>query len=492
MLVRLEGHGPLHHRLYTELRSAVLEGRARPGERLPSSRALARALGVSRTVVVQAYERLMAEGWLEGRVGSGTFVTGGLSLPREAAGAEDASPAAGAPVPLSRWARRVLDPAPAATGRDTRLPLDFRYGRPDEASFPLRPWRRALARAGRRPPMAYGPPGGSERLREALAGYLARSRAVRAGPERILVVSGSQQALDLASRVLLDPGDGVVVEEPHYQGARQAFRAAGAHLHPVPVDGEGLVTDALPRGAGARLAYVTPSHQFPSGAVLSVKRRLALLAWAGREGAVVLEDDYDAEFRYDAPPVEAIQALDREGRVVYVGTVSKVLFPALRLGYVVLPPGLVAPFEAAKWVADRHSPGLAQEALATLMEEGTFERHLRRSRLRYGRRRAALLEALDTRLGGRVAVEGADAGVHVVAWLPGLEAARTPDLVREAAARGVGIYPVAPYYLEPPARAGLLLGYAALTEEAIREGVRRLAEALDAVEAAPVTSRGRR
>lgn len=330
--------------------------------------------------------------------------------------------------------------------------------------------------------MAYGEPGGSARLRNALAAYLGRSRGVRCDPAQVLVVTGSQQALDLTSRVLLDPGDAVLLEEPHYQGARQAFQAAGARIRTVPTDTEGIDTGALPRAGDApRLACVTPSHQFPRGGVLTLARRLALLAWARDVDAVVLEDDYDGEFRYDVPPVEAIQGLDRDGRVVYTGTFSKVLFPALRLGYLVLPASLVEPFRAAKWTCDRHSPSLEQEALARFIEDGHFERHLRRCRKLYATRRAALLDALTHRLGAQVIVEGRAAGLHVLAWLPEVSPSGLERVLEEAARRGVGVYPVTPYYLTPPPAAGLLLGYAGLDEAAIREGVRRLGQALAAM-----------
>jgi len=383
---------------------------------------------------------------------------------------------------LARWARAagsVWQPARAAPPPR----YDFRYGRIDPRGLPRETWRRAVRRALRHPSIDYAPPEGSEALRAALAAYLGRSRGVRCAPERILVVTGSQQALDLTARVLLDPGDTVVLEEPHYQGARQTFVAAGARLRLRPVDAEGIVLapeDARgEREDPPRLAYVTPSHQFPAGGVLSLPRRLALLAWARRSGAWILEDDYDAEFRYDVPPVEAVQALDDEGRVIYAGTFSKVLFPTLRLGYLVLPEALVEPFRTAKWLVDRHSPTLEQEALAHFIADGAYDRHLRRMRRAHGRRRAALLEALDRELGGRVRVVGANAGVHVLAWLEGIEVARLDDVVAAARRRGVGVYPVTPYYAGAPPGAGLLLGYAVLDEDDIREGIRRLRAALD-------------
>ncbi|HEX9886712.1 MAG TPA: PLP-dependent aminotransferase family protein [Longimicrobiales bacterium] len=483
MLIRLRGSGPLHERLYQEVRGAVLSGRARAGERLPSTRGLAEELGVSRTVVIQAYDRLLAEGYLTARVGAGTFVAEGLpSGTSKSWGNEEPLPGGPAGVAAkprpSAWAAAVTK-LRRHTGRDTGLRLDFRYGRPSPEGFPSRAWRRALSRAGKELRTGYGDPRGSPRLREALAAHLARSRAVVTEAERIVLVTGSQQALDLVARVVLAPGDAVLLEEPHYQGARQVFQAAGGRLVPTRVDDQGLVTEGLP--GGARMAYVTPSHQFPLGGVLPLRRRLELLAWASREDAVVVEDDYDSEYRHVGAPVEAVQALDREGRILYLGTLSKVLFPALRAGYLVLPEAWVETFAAAKWLTDRHSPTLEQEALAIFIGEGHFERHLRRTRRSLGERRGALLDALDRELAGRVRVEGADAGMHVVVWLDELPADRVGAVVEEGALRGVGLYAVAPYYLEPPERAGLVLGYASLTPERIRRGVSALRAALDAV-----------
>lgn len=498
MLLRLDGRGPLHRQLHRAIRGAVLDGRLTPGTRLPPTRTLAGELGLSRTVVVRAYERLRADGVLDSRVGSGTWVREVAHGPARTRTRQDPRTADRPPSPpvLSRWAE-----AAGSVWRPTPSPTpprwDFRYGRIDPAGVPREAWRRSVRRALRRPSIEYAPPEGSEALRTALAAYLGRSRGVRCAPERILVVTGSQQALDLTARVLLDPGDAVVLEEPHYQGARQSFVAAGARVLLRPVDDEGIVLPAEGTAPGAtdaghqpppRLAYVTPSHQFPAGGVLSLPRRLALLAWARRTGAWILEDDYDAEFRYDVPPVEAVQALDREGRVIYAGTFSKVLFPSLRLGYLVLPEALVEPFRTAKWLVDRHSPTLEQEALAHFVSEGSWDRHLRRMRRVHGRRRTALLEALDEELGGRVRVVGANAGVHVLAWLEGLDLTRLDDVVAAAHRREVGVYPITPYYAGTPPGAGLLLGYGVLEEDAIREGVRRLRAALDEVEA----SRGRR
>ncbi len=489
MLVRLDGQGGvLYQKLYESLRRAILEGRLAPGSRLPSTRALAAELRVSRNTVLVAYEHLLAEGYAVGRVGSGTYVAS--ELPDELLSARRPWARTGGELPqavprLSAYARRLLDdsrlPRPHPSHHGPGLRYDFRHGLP-AADFPRELWRRLLARRARdfsRAAIEYGPPEGYGPLREAIADYLGRARAVSCRPEQIVVVNGSQQALDLASRLLVDPGSRVVVEEPHYTGARRAFLAAGARLVPVAVDADGLDVSALPRPAsGVRLAYVTPSHQFPTGGVMPLARRLALLGWAEEAGAYVLEDDYDSEFRYEGRPVEAVQGLDRAGRVIYVGTFSKVLLPSLRVGYLVLPRPLVEPFVRGKWVADRHTPTLVQAVLADFIREGFFERHLRRVRASCAARRSALLEALSTYLGGRAEVVGANAGVHLLAWLEGVVPDEMPALVERAASAGVGIYPVAPYYLEPPPRAGLVLGYASMSEREIRAGIRRLGEVL--------------
>jgi GntR family transcriptional regulator/MocR family aminotransferase len=380
MFVSLDGPGPMFQRVYEALRAEILEGRLGPGARLPSSRSLAGDLGVSRTTVLLAYDQLLAEGYVDGRVGSGTYVAS--ELPEVALSAE--APATGEsphePVParLSSYGRRAVDADVMVPARAGAVRYDFRYGLPPVEEFPHETWRRLLARRARSASLnslRYGPSAGIPKLRVAIADYLRRSRAVACTPEQVVVVNGSQQALDLAARVLVDPGDAVVIEEPHYQGARKVFQAAGARLVPVPTDAEGLDPSKLPIDAdadGARLLYVTPSHQFPTGATMTLCRRLALLAWAERAGVYVLEDDYDSEFRYEGRPVESMQGLDRAGRVIYAGTFSKVMFPSLRVGYLVLPQPLVEPFAAAKWLTDRHTPTLEQEALADFLAEGHF------------------------------------------------------------------------------------------------------------------------
>ena len=485
MLVRLEGKGLLNQRLFRGLRRAIVERRLAPASRLPSTRALAADLGVSRNVVLLAFAQLVAEGYADGRSGSGTFVATTLPDPHlQARAARGPSTTDGSNPRLSAYARRVVALAPLpAVGRPQRpgLVYDFRYGVPAVAEFPQQAWARLTQRRLRTmsvKTLRYGRALGWLPLREAIAEYVTRTRGVAATFEQVVIVNGSQQALDLVARLLVDPGDRVVVEEPSYLSARQVFLAAGADLVSVPVDEAGLDVSQLPRRGPVRLAYVTPSHQFPLGGVLPLARRLELLRWAERSGTFVLEDDYDSEFWYSGHPIEAIQGLDTAGRVIYVGTFSKVLFPSLRLGYLIVPPALVPPLAALKFLVDRHAPTFEQEVLASFMTEGHFERHVRRARARNAARRSAMLEALDEGLGKRVEVSGANAGLHMVAWLRDIPAAQLDAVITCAADLGVGVYSVAPYYTDPPGAAGLLLGYAGLTEAEIREGIRLLAKAV--------------
>jgi GntR family transcriptional regulator/MocR family aminotransferase len=325
----------------------------------------------------------------------------------------------------------------------------------------------------------YGPPQGRWELREAIATRLRRLRGVDASPERIVIVNGTQQGFDLISRVLLSPGDRVLIEEPHYDGPRCTFQSAGAELVRSTVDDNGI---RIPKGttmkARFRLVYVTPSHQFPTGVVLPISRRLELLNWAGRAGAFIVEDDYDSEYRYDGPPLQALAGLDREGRVIYVGTFSKILFPALRLGYLVLPQSLVDPFVAAKAMADTGTAALEQLALADFINMGHFDRHLRRTNASNAARRNALIAAISKEFGDRAQVCGANAGLHLLVWVKGRSGGMIKDVHRKAENAGVGLYAADSFYIHPPKHTGIVLGYAPLRERDIRDGIHRLAEAL--------------
>jgi GntR family transcriptional regulator/MocR family aminotransferase len=472
---------PLHRQLYDGLRVAILHGALAPGRRLPATRALAEQLGVSRNTVVTAFDQLLAEGYITGRVGSGSYVAALLPDELLVARAPESQPppggALGAQPLSSRGARLAATPVTAARGLGA--PRAFRPGLPALDAFPSAVWAHLSARVWRRLPpelFGYGDPAGYRPLREALAAYLAEARAVRCAPDQVLVVAGSQQAIDLAARVLLDPGDPVWVEDPGYLGARGALLSAGAHLVPVPVDAEGLdVAAGVAREPAARLAYVSPSHQYPLGVTLSLARRLALLDWAARAGAWVVEDDYDSEYRYAGRPLAALQGLDRAGRVIYVGTFSKVLFPGLRLGYLVVPPDLVDAFTAARALADRHPPGPEQGVLAAFIADGHFARHIRRTRALYAERQEGLVAAARD-LGDLLQVAPAEAGMHLIGWLPaGADDRAAAD---RALAAGVEAPALSAYALEPPTRGGLLLGYAGFEPRVLRAGVRRLAAAL--------------
>lgn len=488
MFLHLSGSGPRYRQVYAALRQAMLDGTLAAGARLPSTRALAQAMGLSRITVQQAFEQLLAEGYVEARVGSGTYVRPGTIDQQRARPATATAARAAAPAGAPRWsafARRLEQAVPLLSGRGHHRPrpgIDFRLGLPDVEALPLARWRRLLGRQARRAePRAYdyGPAPGAPALREAIAAYLRRARGLTCTPDQVVIVNGSQQGIDLCARLLLDPGDLAVIEEPGYEGARSAWRAAGARLLPVRVDDDGLdVTRLPPPARRPRLAYVTPAHQFPSGAPLSLPRRLALLDWARRSGARILEDDYDGEFHHDGRPLAPLHALDDGTRVLYLGTFSKVMFPALRLGYLVAPRPLAARLADAKALADGGTSALEQAALAQFIAGGSFERHLRRQRLRHGARRAALLDAVARHLGARVRLRGAHTGLHVLLHLPDVPQHATAALVRRAAAHDLGVYPATPYYLRPPRHAVLVLGYGGLAPAAIDEGIARLASVL--------------
>ncbi len=475
---------PLYRQLYEGLREAILSGLLTPGRRIPSSRTLARELSVSRNTVTQAYAELEAEGYLDGHLGSGTYVSRELPEERPSGAAErvardNRGGRRGLLAP--RWspaARQAAAAEPESLPRG--LPYDFHPGQGAWDGFPAETWRRLLARQWRRSwreTMDYGEPGGYRPLREEVAGFLARSRAVRCTPEEVVIVNGTQQALDLLARVLLEPGDRVGIENPGYPSARQLFASQGIRFVPVSVDQEGMVVEEL-WGSSARLALVSPSHQFPTGAVLSLPRRLSLLAWARSEDALVVEDDYDSGFRYEGRPLASLQGLDDSGSVVYLGSFSKVLFPSLRVGYAVLPRGLVEPFQAAKELTDRQTPILEQQLLAGFLGEGHFERHLRRMRLLYRERRHVLVEALERRLAGAIHLIGANAGMHLMVRL--LLPVEESWVADRAASLGVAVYPAGPYYYGPSPGPALVFGYAGMSEAQIREGVERLARALGA------------
>lgn len=471
MYIELDAQGPRYAQLIRALKAAILDARLPAGARVPASRTLARELDLSRNTVLAAYEQLQAEGFLLGRVGSGSYVADvgsrAISLRRTAPDALAA--------PLSPFARRALAMSDGANipGRQhAGLRYNLQYGLPLTNLALASAWRREINRAAERAEFDYPDAQGLAALREQICDYLARRRGVSAAPEDVLVISGTQQAFALAARVLLGDGETVVLEDPHYRGARQIFAAHGARVRGVRVDAEGLVPAALP--TRARLAVVTPSHQFPTGALLPLARRVELLQWAAERRSWLIEDDYDGEFRFGGRPLAALKSLDRDGRVIYIGSFSKTLFPALRLGYMVLPSSLRDAFCAAKWLEDRGSNTLEQAALAHFMESGGFERHLRRAAQTLRTRRTAMLAGLKRHAADAVEVVDSNAGMHLTAWLKSGNHADCERLALHARDRGLGLYTVAPYALQAPLRPGLLLGYAALPPADIEIALRLL------------------
>jgi GntR family transcriptional regulator/MocR family aminotransferase len=454
--------------LHQQLRAAILDGRLHGGLRLPATRALARMLGVSRNTAVAAYDLLLSEGYLATRPGTGTFVA---EVPR----AHRAAPTGTAPDRRLNafWRRRM--PAALPLRGDARF--DLRLGLPDKGPFPFPAWRRLSARALRalsRAPAGYAEPAGRAALREAIAAHVSFARAVACGADDIVVTGGAQQAFDLLARILVTPGRTVVaVEEPGYPPLRTAFAAFGATVAPVPVDAEGLVVERLPRDA--RIVCVTPSHQFPLGTALSPRRRAALLDFARTRRAVIIEDDYDGEFRYDGRPLDALQTLDRAGSVFYIGTFSKSLFPALRLGFVVAPPWARPALIAAKQICDWHAPVLAQDTLAAFIAEGHLARHVRKMRRVFAERRATMLRAIERHAGGSLAAIPSSAGLHLAARLRG---ARARDVVAKARVGGVVIDALETFAMLKPAPNGLVLGYGMIEPARIDEAVRRIARCL--------------
>ena len=465
---------PLYRQLYAALRRSILEGGLGPGTRLPSTRVIAFELGISRNTVVLAFDQLMAEGYLTGAPRSGTRVAAALPLPGRTRPTGTTRPSAG----LSSRGRSLAGLRARTSAKGGTEPRPFRAGVPALDEFPRELWARLTARRWRRPPMlGYGEIAGYGPLREAIAEYVRAGRGARCSPDQIIVVSGSQQGIDLAARLLLDPGDVVWMEEPGYAGARIALSAAGATLVPVTVDAEGLVVErgrmVAPR---ARMAYVSPSHQYPLGVTMSAPRRLDLLRWATEAGSWVLEDDYDSEFRYDARPLGCLQGMDDGGRVVYIGTFSKTMVPALRLGYLIVPEPLVDAFMAARAAADRHSPTLEQAVLADFVAEGHFARHVRRMRRLYAERQQVLVAAVREELRDRVEIAPSPAGMHLVAWLrPGEDDQQVSASALQA---GVEASPLSWYAESRLERGGLVLGWAAYPPDQIRRAVAMLATVL--------------
>ncbi|HEV8580302.1 MAG TPA: PLP-dependent aminotransferase family protein [Thermoanaerobaculia bacterium] len=471
---------PLHAQLYEQLRGAMLSGRLAPGTRLPSTREMARELGVARNTVLNAFDQLGAEGYLEGRVGDGTYVSAQVPDDLFHVDREDrprGRPGEGAP--LSARGRKI-EAASVSPANYCGQPRPFRTSTPALDVFPYQLWSRLLTRRWRRSGrelLTYGDPAGYRPLREAIARYLGAARGVRCHSDSIVLTNGSMHALEMIARVLLDAGDPAWIEDPGFLGARAALTTAGARLIPVPVDCEGMDVDAgIEQCHHARFAYVTPSHQYPLGPTLSLRRRLALLQWARRTGAWILEDDYDSEYRYTGKPLPSLQGMDTDERVIYIGTFSKVLFPAIRVGYIVSPPGLYPALVAARSLGGHATAPLDHAALADFISSGHFARHLRRMRVIYAARQRSLLNAAQSELKGLLDVEPGEAGMHLMGWLP--ESLDDHAAAIAAASHGVEVTPLSAYCLRPPQRGALRLGYTGYAPKQLWEGARRLASAL--------------
>jgi GntR family transcriptional regulator/MocR family aminotransferase len=468
---------PLFHQLYQQLRAAILSRRLRPGTKLPSTRELASQLGVSRSAAVAAYEQLFAEGYTSSRHGSGTYISSDLPEPIDGNAQRRKKPVAGA-------ASSAAKPPSIGDFVDVTVQSDerpFNLGRTlvDDRTVEL--WRKLNARAIRSlsaSHLGYSDPRGTIELRKTICDYLQAARAVRCDPEQIVVTTGTQHAIDLVIRVLPGPEKEVWVEDPGYPLTRQALIAAGAKVHPVPVDGQGIDVGAGIRSApNARAVFVTPSHQFPTGVVLSMARRLELLAWAREKGAWIVEDDYASEFRYGGRPLASLQGLDEGERVIYVGTLNKALFPGLRMGYAVVPRALLRAFVAARYLMDRQPSTLSQAVVAAFMEEGHFAAHIRRMRLLYRDQRDVLVAALKNRLGADVTVDAPDQGMHLVAYTRrGLS-----DIAIERSGRqhGVIVRAMSRLHVAAAPRSALVLGFSGYPRQTIIPAVERLAQVIE-------------
>ena len=471
---------PLHQQLYEELRRAILSGRLLPRQRIPSTRSLAKSLGISRTTVTSCYEQLLSEGYLETIVGSGTYVCAQLPDDLLHSTPVESVQKTVLPIQLSKYAARLAD-MDTSLMSEPDLQISFRYGRPAFDHFPMQTWRKLLSRHCRENStwLDYATDAlGYKPLREAIARYLSRSRAVQCEPEQVIITNGTQQALYLIMRLSIELGDAIALEDPGYLSARRIFLSQGAKLLPIRVDESGLVVKDLAKYANEsiKLVYVTPSHQFPTGAILSLPRRLELLAWAQQNSAMIIEDDYDSEYRYGDRPIPALQGLAQTDLVLYIGTFSKVLFPSLRIGYLVLPPSLISLFARAKWLSDRSLPSLEQQVLTDFIEQGHLDRHIRKMRSLYDLRRQALVQGLKANFGEKAKILGEKAGLHLMVRLQ--THLTDEEIIQRAARVGVGMMSAQPSYLNANCAGEFIFGYSELRQEQIQQGISRVAQVL--------------
>lgn len=472
---------PLYRQIYEAIRKAILRGEFSSKMRLPSSRSLAQNLGVSRITIINAYEQLLAEGYLEGKTGAGTFVA--AQMPDDLLQIDKrknlppTQTKSYFPLRLSPFGERLKEKTVESLRSNMQAKFQpFQNGLTAVDKFPFEIWSRIAARFHRNPPrsvLGYGDPCGFRPLREAVAAHLKSARGVSCTPEQVIITSGAQQALDLTTRIFLAEKDSVLIEDPCYQEVKNTFAAAGAKLIFVPVDNDGLNIAEMPESTEKpKLVYVTPSHQYPLGVTMSLPRRLALIEWAKLNNAWIIEDDYNSEFRYAGRPLASLQGLDRAGRVIYVGTFSKTIFPSLRIGCAVVPPELIDIFTSARALNDVQSPAIDQAILTEFIAEGHFARHIRRMRKLYERRQQILIEECEKHLAGLVEVKKADAGMHLVGWLP---ACVSDKLISEKAfQQNLKLAPISDYCAKPIQRGGLILGYTAFDEKQIKDGVKKI------------------
>ena len=468
--VNLVGKKNLSREIYGQIRNAIGNGRLRPGDRVPASRELAQSLKVSRMTVTVAYERLMGEGYLVSRIGAGTFVSTGVAVESRKPRRQRVE---------SLRTRAVWDSIALPNAFAEPAQFDFRSGLPDATLFPHKVWRQLMARNMRSESVSsgvYGHPAGLTGLREAIAQHIGVSRAVQASPDDVTITSGAQQALDIVVRGLLEPRQEVAMEDPGYTPPRLLFKSLGMRVHGITVDAEGMVVDALPDNA--RLVYVTPSHQYPLGITMSLRRRLRLLEWADRHNAAIIEDDYDSEFRFEERPIEPLQTLDTSGRVIYVGSFSKTLLPTLRLGFVVTPNSCTPAVQKAKYVTDWHTSMLLQATLTSFIYEGGFARHLRKMNRVYRERHELVKHILKKDFAEHLEVIPSVAGLHVAAVARSASSEKISHLVRNGADVGVAVQDLSKFSASPAARRGLILGYGTIATAHIREGLNRLLRCL--------------